>query len=138
MKIILKQDVKSLGKKDALVEVSDGYARNYIIPKGLGVEANSVNVNDVKNRKEAESARAKKELEHARQLAQRLSELSVVIKTKTGEQGKLFGSIGSKEIADNIKSVFKLDVDRKKINLAAPIKSTGDFEIDVRLHPAVS
>lgn len=138
MKVILKQDIKNLGKKENMVEVSDGYARNYLFPRGLAVEASSVNINVMNTRKEAEKTKKDRELAAARQLAAKLNETTVVIKTKTGENGRLFGSITSKDIADKLKSDFKLEVDKKKINLPDAIKSLGTLEVEVKLYPEVS
>ena len=138
MKVILKQDVKGLGKKDDLVNVSDGYARNFLCPRGMAVEANESNLNIVKTRKEAEKTKRDRELAHARQLAEKLRDVEVVIRAKTGESGKLFGSITSKDISDKLKDDFKLDIDRKKIVMPDTIKSTGSYEVDVKLYPEVS
>lgn len=138
MKVILKQDVKGLGKKDDLVNVSDGYARNFLFPRGMAVEANESNLNIVKTRKEAEKTKRDRELAHARQLAEKFRDVEVVIRAKTGESGKLFGSITSKDISDKLKDDFKLDIDRKKIVMPDTIKSTGSYEVDVKLYPEVS
>ncbi|HEY8350343.1 MAG TPA: 50S ribosomal protein L9 [Clostridia bacterium] len=138
MKVILKQDVKGLGKKDDLVNVSDGYARNFLFPRGLAVEANESNLNIVKTRKEAEKSKKDRELAQARKLAEELRNVEVAIRAKTGENGKLFGSITSKDISDKLKEDFGLDIDRKKIVMPDAIKSTGTYEIDVKLYPEVS
>jgi len=138
MKVILKQDVKGLGKKDDLVNVSDGYARNFLFPRGLAVEANESNLNIVKTRKEAEKSKKDRELAQARKLAEELRNVEVAIRAKTGENGKLFGSITSKDISDKLKEDFGLDIDRKKIVMPYAIKSTGTYEIDVKLYPEVS
>jgi large subunit ribosomal protein L9 len=138
MKVILKQDVKGLGKKEDLVTVSDGYARNFLFPKGLAAEANATNINIMNTRKEAEKTKKDRELAQARELARKLKDMEVVIKTKSGENGKLFGSITSKDISDKLKNDFKIDIDKKKIVLPEPIKSTGTVELDVKLYPEVS
>lgn len=138
MKVILKQDVKALGKKDSMVEVSDGYARNFLFPKGLAVEANATNVNVMNNKMEAEKNKKDRELAAAKVLAEKISSIAVVIKTKAGENGKLFGSITSKDIAEKLKAQHKLDVDKKKINLEDAIKSIGTTAVDVKLYPGVS
>lgn len=138
MKVILKQDVKGLGRKDDLVNVSDGYARNFLFPRGLAVEANESNLNIVKTRKEAEKSKKDRELAQARKLAEELRNVEVVIRAKTGENGKLFGSITSKDISDKLKEDFRLDIDRKKIVMPDAIKSTGAYELDVKLYPEVS
>lgn len=138
MKVILKQDVKGLGKKESMVEVSDGYARNFLFPKGLAVEATATNVNVMNTKKEAEKNKKDRELAAAKALAGKINETTVVIKTKAGENGKLFGSITSKDISEKLKAQHKLDVDKKKINLEDAIKSIGTTTVDVKLYPGVS
>ena len=138
MKVILKQDVKGLGKKEDLVNVSDGYARNFLFPKGLAAEANAANINIMNTKKEAEKPKKDRELAQARELVKKLKDIEVVIRTKSGENGKLFGSITSKDISDKLKNDFKLDIDKKKIVLPEPLKSTGTVELDVKLYPEVS
>ena len=138
MKVILKQDVKSLGKQESMVEVSDGYARNFLFPKGLAVEANATNLNVMNSKKEAEKSKKDRELAAAKVLAEKVSAATVVIKTKAGENGKLFGSITSKDIAEKLKEQHHLDVDKKKINLEDAIKSIGTTGVDVKLYPGVS
>lgn len=138
MKVILKQDVKGLGKAEDLVNVNDGYARNFLFPRGLAVEASASNINIMKTRKEAEKSKKARELAQARELAEKLKNILVVIKTKSGENGKLFGSITSKDISDKLKKDFKIDIDKKKIVLPEPIKSTGNFDIEVKIYPEVS
>ncbi len=138
MKVILKQDVKGLGKKEDLVNVSDGYARNFLFPKGLAAEANAANINIMNTKKEAEKTKKDRELAQARELVKKLKDIEVVIRTKSGENGKLFGSITSKDISDKLKNDFKLDIDKKKIVLPEPLKSTGTVELDVKLYPEVS
>jgi large subunit ribosomal protein L9 len=138
MKVILKQDVKSLGKKGDLVNVSDGYARNYILPKELGVEATSKNLNDLKLQKAAEEKRKKEILEEAKDLAKQLEDVVVEVKIKAGEGGKTFGSVSTKEIAKVLKSDFGIEIDKKKLQLADPIKSIGNHTVNVKLHPKVT
>ncbi|HHY24549.1 MAG TPA: 50S ribosomal protein L9 [Clostridiaceae bacterium] len=138
MKVILKQDLKNLGEKNSVVEVKDGYARNYLLPKGLAIEANEVNLNIVKNKKEAEKVKKDKELDNAKDLAAKLNETVVTIKTKAGESGKLFGSITSMDIADNIKQNVGIDIDKKKINMPEAIKNLGEYEVEVRLYTGVN
>lgn len=138
MEVILKQDVKGLGKKEDLVKVNDGYARNFLFPRGLAAEANATNINIMKTKKEAEKTKKDRELAHARELSQKLKDMEVVIKTKSGENGKLFGSITSKDISDKLKNDFKLDIDKKKIVLPEPIKATGTAVLDVKLYPEVT
>ena len=138
MKIILLQDVKSLGKKGEIVEASDGYARNYILPKKLGVEANAQHRNDRKLQKANEEKVAKQQLEAAREFAKELETKEVVVKMKAGEGGRVFGSVSSKEIAQAAKVQCGMEIDKKKIQMQEPIKSFGIFEVTVKLHPKVS
>lgn len=138
MKIILLQDVKSLGKQGEIVNVSDGYARNFILPKKLGVEANAGNLNDLKLQKENEEKRAKELLAAAKELAEDLETKEVVVKMKSGEGGKTFGSISSKEIAAEAKKQCDLELDKKKIQLPEAIKALGVYEVNVKLHPKVT
>ncbi|MEI6131437.1 MAG: 50S ribosomal protein L9 [Bacillota bacterium] len=138
MKVILMQDVKALGKKDSMVEVSDGHARNYLFPRKLAVEASAGNVNTMKQKNTAEINKKSKEVAAAKALAARLGEVTVELTAKGGENGKLFGSITSKEIAEKLMADFKIDIDKKKIHLEEPIKTVGDFEVDVKIYPEIS
>jgi len=138
MKVNLLQDVKSLGKEGDIVNVSDGYARNFVIPKKLGVEATDKNKNDLKLKKQREAKEAAAKLADAQKLAQELEKVTVEVKMKAGGNGKVFGSVSAKEIAQEAKKQHNLDLDKKKIQLAEPIKSFGDFEIPIRLHPQVT
>lgn len=138
MKIILLQDVKSLGKKDDIVEVNEGYARNFILPKKLGVEANSKTLNDVKLKKANEEKLAAERLEQAKAYAKEVESKTVVVKIKVGEGGKIFGSVSSKEIATEAMKQHQMDIDKKKINLTEPIKSLGTVKVPVKLHPKVT
>ncbi len=138
MQVILLQDVKSLGKKDEIVTVSDGYARNMILPKKLGVEANAKNLNDLKLREERAAREAQEQLEAAQQLEQDLQDKTVEVKIRAGEEGRTFGSVSTKEIAMAVKEQFGLDLDKKKMNLSEPIKALGTYEVDIRLHPKVT
>ena len=134
MKVILLEDVKSLGKKGEIVNVSDGYARNYVLPKKLGVEANSANMNDLKLQKANADKVAQEQLEAAQTLAQELEKKEVVLKMKSGEGGRVFGSVSSKEIA----SQCGLELDKKKIQLSEAIKALGTYEVSVKLHAKVT
>lgn len=138
MKVILLQDVKSLGKKGEIVEVSDGYARNFVLPKKLGVEANSGNMNDLKLQKANADKIAKEQLEAAQELAKVLETKEVIVKMKSGEGGKTFGSISSKEIAEEAKKQCGLELDKKKIQLPEAIKALGVYEVSVKLHTKVT
>jgi len=138
MKVILTQDVKNLGKKDDMVEVNDGYARNFLLPRGLAVEANARNMNIMKSRKEAEQSKKERELKEAQEVANRLKDVVLTIKAKSGENGKLFGSITSMDISNSLKSQFNVNVDKKKIVLNDPIKMLGTYEIELKLYPTVT
>ena len=138
MDVILLQDVKSLGKKGEIVKVSDGYARNFILPKKLGLEANAKNLNDLKLQKSAQAKLEKEQLEAAQALGAQISGSTVVIRIKTGENGRVFGSVSVKEIAEAMKEQLNLDVDKKKISLAVPIRNEGTFSAAVKLHPQVT
>lgn len=138
MKVILLQDVKSLGKKGEIVNVSDGYARNYVLPKKFGVEANSANMNDLKLQKANADKVAQEQLEAAQELAKVLETKEVVVRMKSGEGGKTFGSISSKEIATAAKEQCALELDKKKIQLPEAIKSLGVYEVNVKLHTKVT
>ena len=138
MKVILTADVKSLGKKGEIVDVSDGYARNILLPKKLGVEANSKNINDLKLQKANEDKVAKEILEQAKALAAEIAEKSVTVSIKVGEGGKTFGSVSSKEIAEAAKAQIDLELDKKKIQLSSPIRTLGVTMVPVKLHPKVT
>lgn len=138
MKIILLEDVKSLGKKGEIVNVSDGYARNAILPKKLGVEATSKNLNDLKLQNQHADKVAAENLQHARELAKEIEEKKVIVKIKTGEGGRIFGSVSTKEIAQAAKEQTGLDLDKKKMQLPESIKALGVYEVPVKLHPQVT
>ncbi len=138
MKVILLQDVKSLGKKDEIVDVSDGYAKNFIFTKKLGVEATSKNLNDLKLKKANDAKVGARILEEAKEYAKVIETKEVVVKLKTGEGGRTFGSISSKEIAEEAKAQHNLDIDKKKISLTDAIKSLGVYNVSVKLHPQVT
>jgi len=138
MKVILLEDVKSLGKKGDVVNINDGYARNFILPKKLGVEANNKNMNDLKLQKAKEEKIAKEQLEAAQAFAKEMEEDVVVVSIKAGEGGRTFGSVSSKEIAQSYKEQKGKEIDKKKIVLPEPIRSFGVFEVGVKLHPKVT
>lgn len=138
MKVILLEDVKSLGKKGELVEVNDGYARNFILAKKLGVEATAKNMNDLKLKRAHEDKLAAQRLEEAQKFAAELQKVQVTMKIKAGEGGKLFGSISSKEIAQAAKEQLNLEIDKKKLVLPGPIKAVGTTMVPVKLHPQVT
>jgi large subunit ribosomal protein L9 len=138
MEIILLEDVKTLGKKGTIVKVNDGYARNYILPKKLGLEANSKNLNDLKLQKAKEEKIQKELLDRAKLLADDIGKKSVTVKIKTGEGGKIFGAVSTKEIAKAVTEQLNMEIDKKKLVLPEPIKSLGVHKIPVKLHPKVT
>lgn len=138
MKVILTQDVKGQGKKGQMIDVSDGYGRNFLLAKGLAVEANASNVNVMKTKQAAEAAKKAKELAEAKALAVELAKVNLTIRVKAGENGKLFGAVSTKDIADELKKQYKYDVDKKKLVLREMIKSLGTYEVQAKLYSEVS
>ena len=138
MKVILLQDVKSLGKKGEVVNVSDGYARNMILPKKLGVEATGKNLNDLKLQNKHAEKVAQEQLEAAQALADEIKEKIVEVKIKAGEGGRTFGSISTNEIPAAVKEQLNLDINKKKMSLNDPIKALGTYEVAVKLHAKVT
>lgn len=138
MKVLLTEDVKKLGKKGEIVDVSDGYAKNFILPKKLGIEATKAVLNEWQIKKGSEENRKRKEEEQAKAQAAELNGKEVVIRTKTGEGGRLFGSITSKDVADVIEKQLQLKVDKKKIQVPDSIKGVGEYTIVVKLHAKAS
>ena len=138
MKVILIEDVKSLGKKGQLVDVNDGYARNFILAKKLGLEATPKNLNDLKLKKANDEKVAKEIYEEAKAFGERLKEMEVNVTIKTGEGGKIFGSVSSKEIAEAAKAQLGIELDKKKMVLPSPIKTLGTTLVPIKLHPKVT
>lgn len=138
MKVILTEDVKSLGKKGDIVNVNDGYARNFILKTNKGVEATAKNLNDLKLKKANADKIAQEQYEAAVELGKKVEAGKIEVSIKTGEGGKAFGSVSSKEIASEVKTQMDLDVDKKKIQLKDTIKALGTYEVPVRLHPKVT
>lgn len=138
MKVILTQDIKGQGKKGQLVEVSDGYARNFLMPRGLAQEATKENLNVMHGKQEAEAYKKQMALDNAKELAEKLGELTVEIKAKSGENGKLFGSVTSKEIVEELLGAHHIKIDKKKLVLPDGIKTLGTTEVEIKLHPGVS
>ena len=138
MKIILLQDEKKLGKKGDMIEVSEGYARNFILPRKLGVEANAKNLNDLKLQNQHAEKVAQENLEAAQALAAEISDKQVQVKIKTGEGGKIFGAVSSKEVAAAAKEQLGLELDKKKMQMPEGLKSLGVHEVPVKLHPKVT
>ena len=138
MKVILLEDVKSLGKKGQIVNVSDGYARNFVLPKKLGLEATSKNLNDLKLQKANEEKVAQQILDEAKELAKKVEAVKVEVKIKVGEGGRTFGSVSTKEIAVAVKEQMGYDIDKKKIQLKDAIKTLGTHVVPVKLHQKVT
>ncbi|MBQ5950984.1 MAG: 50S ribosomal protein L9 [Lachnospiraceae bacterium] len=138
MKIVLLQDVKTLGKKGDVVDVSDGYARNYVLPRKLGVEATSKNLNDLKLQKAHEEKLEALKLADAQALGRRVETGSVTVSVKAGKDGKVFGSVSTKEIARAVQEQMGLELDKKRIQLEEPIKNLGTVQVPVRLHKDVT
>ncbi len=138
MKVILLEDVKSLGKKGEVVNVNDGYARNLLFKKNLGIEATKQNLNDLKLQKQNNDKLETERLEEAKKLAKELEEKEVVLAIKTGSDGRVFGSVSTKEIAEAAKEQLGYELDKKKMHLKDAIKSIGTFHVPVKLHPKVT
>ena len=137
MKVILLDNIKGVGKKDEIINASDGYARNYLLPKKLAVEANSENLSKLNNKKESAIYRKDIEKQEAQEIAKKLQGIMLKIKVKAGENGKIFGGVTSKEISENLKNQYKIIIDKKKIDLKETIKNLGEFNIDIRLYDGV-
>ena len=138
MIVIMIKDVKGVGKSGEVVKVSDGYARNMLLPRGLATEATEGNVRNLEKQKAIQEANRQKELTEAKELAAKLSQLKVTILTKSGEGGRLFGSITTKDIADALAEQHKITIDKRKFVLENPIKHTGDYEIDIKIFTEVT
>lgn len=137
MKVILLQDVKALGKKGEIINANDGYARNYLLPQKLGVEANAKNLNDLKLQKSNEEKIALEKLEDAQKFAKDLESKEIIVSIRAGEGGKTFGSVSSKEIANAFKEQCGIEIDKKKIQMEESIKNFGVYQVKVKLHPKV-
>jgi large subunit ribosomal protein L9 len=140
MQVILKEDLKGYGKKEDMVNVSDGYARNFLLPRGIAVEASKGNMNIMKSRKESERTRKDRQQTHAETYAEKLENINLVIKGKCGQSdgsSRLFGSITSKDISESLKTQFNMEIDKKKIILDEPIKTLGEKVVDVKLYAGV-
>ncbi len=137
MKVILLNDIKGVGKKDQIINASDGYARNFLFPKKLAVEANAENMAKLKAKEDSNQYKKSMEKEEATKLAEKLKGILLKISIKAGENGRIFGSITSKEIADNLKVQYKIDIDKKKIDLKEPIKTLGSFSVSIKLYEGV-
>ena len=138
MEVVLLEDVKALGKKGQIVKVSDGYGRNFILTKKLGIEATPKNLNDLKLQKANEAKIAAEHLAAAKDLAKHLEDKSITLSIKAGEGGQAFGSVSSKEICAAVKSQYNETIDKKKVHLEEPIRAQGTYEVKVKLHPQVT
>lgn len=137
MKVILLQEVKKLGKKGAVIEVAEGYARNFLFPRKLAAEATGGNLKNLQHIKEAEDRKKEAILQEARELAKKIETIVVQVATKVGEGGKLFGSVTSKDVAEALARAHKIDIDKKKVEIDGAVKSLGTYNVTVRLHPEV-
>ena len=137
MKVILLNNIKGVGKKDEIINASDGYARNFLFPKKLAVEANNENLAKLNNKKEAAIYKKDKEKQQAEELANKLKGVMLKIKVKSGENGKIFGGVTAKEISDNLKAQYNFDIDKKKIELKETIKTLGGFVVTIKLYEGV-
>jgi large subunit ribosomal protein L9 len=137
MKVILTQDVKAQGKKGQIIDVADGYARNYLLPKGLAIIADNKALNEIKGKEEAEKHKKATELENAKETAAKLAEITLKFANQSGADGRLYGSVTSKEIAEALKAQFGITVDKRKIQLDDPLKSFGKHTVNVKLHTEV-
>ena len=138
MKVILLADIKGVGKNDEVINASDGYARNYLFPKKLAVEADSGNMGRLKSKQDAQAHKKALEKEKAQETAKKIDSIELKLKVKAGESGKIFGGVTSKEIADKLKEEYKIEVDKKKIMLKETIKNIGRFNIDIKLYEGVN
>ena len=138
MKVILLNDIKGVGKKDEIINAADGYARNYLLPKKLAIEANTENLTKLNNKKEAASFKKDVEKQKAEELAKKIKGIMLKLKVKAGENGKIFGGITSKEISDNLKSQYGFIIDKKKIDLKETIKTLGEFNVSIKLFEGVN
>ena len=137
MKVILKSDIKGVGKKDEVINASDGYARNFLLPKGLAVEANSENMSKLKAKEDSKAYKKEQEREEAKKIADRLAGIQLKVPVKAGENGKIFGGVTAKEIADLLKTNYNIEVDKKKIDLKETIKTLGLRVITIKLYDGV-
>jgi large subunit ribosomal protein L9 len=137
MKVILKEDIKKIGKMGQIVDVADGFARNYLVPKGLAIEANTKNIRSIEHEKKMVHEKARKLKDSAQDLSSKISAMTITIKAKAGEEGKLFGSVTTMDIAEALHNEG-IEIDKKKISLEEPIKRLGSYPVNIKLHPDVS
>lgn len=137
MKVILKQDIKGVGKKDQVINAADGYARNYLIPKNLAVPADNTNMNNLKAKNESVAYKKSEDLKEAKETAEKMKKITLKISVKAGENGRLFGGVTSKEISEALKKEYNIDVDKKKILLSETIKVAGVTKVEIKLNEGV-
>lgn len=138
MKVILQAEVKKLGKKDDIIEVSEGYARNYLLPKQLAIPATATNVNSAVQKRAAEERKAKQQFDEAKVMAAQLKKVSVTVAAKLGAGGKLFGSITAQDVANALKEQYQIEIDKRKIELKEAVKSLGTYAVTIKVHPEVT
>ncbi len=138
MKVILLDNIKGVGKKDEVINASDGYARNFLFPKKLAVEANNENMNKLKAKKQSEQYKKDVDKENAKNIAKKLDDIILMIKVKAGENGKIFGGVTSKEISEELNKQYKINIDKKKIVLSENIKNLGSFDITIKLYEGIT
>lgn len=137
MKVILLADIKGVGKKDQIINASDGYARNFLFPKKLAVEANNENLGKLKSKNESKAFKKETEIAEAKKIAEKINSITLTIKVKAGENGKIFGGVTSKEIAESLKNEYKIEIDKKKIVLSETIKNIGTHTVDIKLYEGI-
>lgn len=137
MKVILLADIKGVGKKDQIINASDGYARNFLFPKKLAVEANNENLGKLKSKNESKAFKKETEIAEAKKIAEKIKSITLTIKVKAGENGKIFGGVTSKEIAESLKKEYKIEIDKKKIVLSETIKNIGTHTVDIKLYEGI-
>ncbi len=137
MKVILLDNIKGVGKKDEVINASDGYARNFLFPKKLAIEANAENMSKLNNKKEANNYRKDLEKQEAQEIAKKLKGILLKMRVKAGENGKIFGGVTAKEISENLKTQYNMEIDKKKVDLKEPIKTIGSFQVNIKLYEGV-
>lgn len=138
MKVILLENIKGVGKKDEIINANDGYARNFLIPKNKAIEANAANLSKLKAKQDSNAYKKSEEKKQAEEIKNKLSDITLTIKVKAGQNGKIFGGVTSKEISEQLKEQYKIDVDKRKIEVKETIKNLGIFEIDLKLYEGVT
>lgn len=137
MKVILLSDVRKLGQKGEVIQVADGYARNYLLPKGLAVEALPARLKELESQSQRAKTRKEQEEERSERIREKINHQTIIVKARCGEGGKLFGAITSKEISEALKSQFKTEIDRKKIDIKEPIRQLGEYEVRIKIYPQI-